>query len=119
MKKTLFVLLSLLLSPVSFGQWNNVTGNLLIIPSYGFNIDAVDSVNCAVAIDWLYVTSNGGASWSKKLVPYGVEDVSMIDPSRLFITMGTPIRVYSSKRNILKLLPEHFSRILYKYLKAR
>jgi photosystem II stability/assembly factor-like uncharacterized protein len=96
MKKTLFVLLSLLLSPVSFGQWNDVTGNILIIPSYGFNIDAVDSLNCAVAIDWLYVTTNGGTSWSKKLVPYGVEDVSMVDPSRLFITMGTPIRVYSS-----------------------
>lgn len=96
MKKTLFVLLLLLLPYISFGQWNNVSGNLLIIPSYGFNIDAVDSLNCAVAIDWLYVTSNGGVSWSKKYVPYGVEDVSMIDPSRLFITMGTPIRIYSS-----------------------
>jgi photosystem II stability/assembly factor-like uncharacterized protein len=96
MKKTLFVLICLLLSNFSFTQWNDVTNGLLIIPSYGFNIYAVDSLNCAVAIDWLYVTTNGGVSWSKKLIPYGVNDVSMIDPSRLFITSGTPIRVYSS-----------------------
>ena len=96
MKKTFIVLLYFLLPSITFSQWIDVTNGLLIIPSYGFAMDALDSVNCAVAIDWLYITSNGGVTWSKKYVPYGVEDVVMIDPNRLFITMGTPIRIYSS-----------------------
>ena len=89
-------MLYLLLPATTFSQWTDVSSGLLIIPSYGFAMDAVDSANCAVAIDWLYVTSNGGSSWSKKYVPYGVEDVSMVNTKRLFITMGTPIKVYTS-----------------------
>ena len=96
MKKTFIVLFYFLLPAITFSQWNDVTSNLLIIPSYGFAMDAVDSVNCAVAIDWLYITSNSGITWSKKYVPYVVDDVSMIDPDKLFVTMGTPIRIYSS-----------------------
>jgi photosystem II stability/assembly factor-like uncharacterized protein len=96
MKKTFILLLYLLLPAITFSQWTDVSSGLLIIPSYGYAMDATDSANCAVAIDWLYITSNGGSSWSKKYVPYGVIDVSMFDTKNLFITMGTPIRIYSS-----------------------
>jgi len=96
MKNIFVVLFLFLLTAMTFSQWNDVTNGLLIIPSYGFAIDATDSINCAVAIDWVYITSNGGSTWSKKHVPYVVEDIVMNNPNRLFATMGTPIRIYSS-----------------------
>jgi photosystem II stability/assembly factor-like uncharacterized protein len=97
MKKQLFVLILFFLSSINlFSQWRDVSSGLPVISGPGYTMDALDSLNAAISLGNLYVTTNGGESWNNKNSTYAFMDISILNSSNIFGVTGLPIKIFAS-----------------------
>jgi len=88
-----------------FSQWENKHGNL---PQGGFNgwaIDAYDSLTAVISINQIsdtsvYITTDGGKSWSGIFFERNVSDISITDPDHIWICTGEASIWFTSNRGI-------------------